>query len=249
MSRPPEQPSAHWQAAFQAAPDPYLLLSPELVILDASDGYLEATMTRREQIVGRSLFEVFPEKPEVAVPDGVRNLRGSVRRVLETKAPDQMPLQKYDIRTPGGDGRFEERIWSALNTPVLGADGAVVAVLLRAEDVTQQVRRQEELSSQDRATEAMRSMADQVRSMADEDRARLLDPDLKAQDFTARVLGIVGHDLRNPLSAVVTSASTLSRVLTAPHQQKPAKQILDSARRMGRDISNLLDYTRLRSRT
>jgi signal transduction histidine kinase len=250
MSRQPEQPSAaHWQAAFQAAPDPYLLLSPELVILDASDGYLEATMTRREQIVGRSLFEVFPENPEVAVPDGVRNLRGSVRRVLETKAPDQMPLQKYDIRTPGEEGRFEERIWSALNTPVLGADGAVVAILHRAEDVTQQVRRQEELSSQDRATQAMRSMADQTGSMADEDRARLLDRDVKAQEFAERLLGIVGHDLRNPLSAVVTSASTLSRVLTAPDQQKRVKQILSSAGRMERIISNLLDYTRVRSGT
>jgi hypothetical protein len=32
-----QQPSAvHWQAALQAAPDPYLLLSPELVILDAT---------------------------------------------------------------------------------------------------------------------------------------------------------------------------------------------------------------------
>jgi signal transduction histidine kinase len=243
MSRSPEQPSAaHWQAAFQAAPDPYLLLSPELVILDASDGYLEATMTRREQIVGRGLFEVFPENPEVAVPDGVRNLRGSVRRVLETKAPDRMPLQTYDIRTPGEEGRSEERIWSALNTPVLGADGAVVAILHRAEDVTQQVRRQEELSSRDRATQAMRSVAD-------EDRARLLDRDLKAQEFAERLLGIVGHDLRNPLSAVVTSASTLNRALTAPDQQKRVKQILSSASRMERIISNLMDYTRVRSGT
>src|SRR4030088_3245210 len=91
MSRSPEQPSAaHWQPAFQAAPDPYLLLSPELVILDASDAYLETTRTRREQIVGRPVFEVVPDDPEVAVPDGVRSLRGSVRRVVETKAPHRI---------------------------------------------------------------------------------------------------------------------------------------------------------------
>jgi signal transduction histidine kinase len=85
--------------------------------------------------------------------------------------------------------------------------------------------------------------------MADEDRARLLDRDVKAQEFAERLLGIVGHDLRNPLSAVVTSASTLSRVLTAPDQQKRVKQILSSAGRMERIISNLLDYTRVRSGT
>jgi signal transduction histidine kinase len=238
-----QQPSAvYWQAAFQAAPDPYLLLSPELVILDASNAYLEATKTRREQIVGRGVFEVFPGNPEVVVPDGARNLHGSVRRVLETKAPDRMELQRYDIRTPGQSGRFEERIWNALNTPVLGADGAVVAILHRVEDVTQEVRRQEELISRERATEAMRSTADA-------ERARLLDRDRNAQEFADRLLGIVGHDLRNPLSAVVTSAGALGRSIAAPDDQKRVKQILSSAGRMERIISNLMDYTRARSGT
>src|ERR1700737_2943179 len=95
MSRPPGQPTAaDWQAAFQAAPDRYLLLSPDFVILGASDAYLTMTRTRREQIVGRSVFEVFPENPEVAAPDGVANLRGSVRRVLETNPPHRGPPPK-----------------------------------------------------------------------------------------------------------------------------------------------------------
>ena len=139
-------------------------------------------------------------------------------------------------------GQINTGSWTAFNTPVLGADGAVVAILHRVEDVTEQTRWQEQLSSQDRASELMRAMAA-------EERARLLERDLKAQEFAERLLGIVGHDLRNPLSAVVTSASTLGRSVTGLDDQKRVKQILSSAGRMERIISNLMDYTRARSGT
>jgi hypothetical protein len=45
---------------FESAPGLYLVLTPALVIVAVSDAYLEATMTRREEIVGR-LFDVFPD--------------------------------------------------------------------------------------------------------------------------------------------------------------------------------------------
>jgi hypothetical protein len=57
-------------------------------------------------------------------------LRESLRRVLEFRRPDPMPIQKYDIRRPDSEsGGFEERYWSPLNTPVLGIDGEVVWII------------------------------------------------------------------------------------------------------------------------
>ena len=53
-----------FRAMFEAAPGLYLVLDPELRIVAASDAYLDATMTRREEIVGRPIFDVFPDNPE-----------------------------------------------------------------------------------------------------------------------------------------------------------------------------------------
>src|SRR3712207_7395132 len=52
---------------------------------------------------------------------------------LFRSAPDRMPVQRYDIRGPGG-GAFEERHWSPLNLPVLGPEGGVEAIIHHVED-------------------------------------------------------------------------------------------------------------------
>jgi PAS domain S-box-containing protein len=125
-------------ATFDAAPGNYLLLTPDLRISAVSDAYLAATMTRREEIVGRSLFEVFPDNPNDPAATGVRNLHASLKRVLATRRPDRMEVQKYDIQRPASSGGgFEERHWSPLNTPVLGPDGDVRSIIHWVEDVTE----------------------------------------------------------------------------------------------------------------
>src|SRR3954470_2291738 len=49
-----------FRALFGAVPGLYLVLDPELDIVAASDAYLAATMTEREEILGPGRFEVFP---------------------------------------------------------------------------------------------------------------------------------------------------------------------------------------------
>jgi len=139
---------------LEAAPNPYLLLRPDaprFTILGASGAYLAATSTRRGEIVGRAVFEVFPDNPGDPAASGVRNLRASLGRVLASRAPDRMPVQKYDIRRP--DGAFEERHWSPLNTPVLGPGGGVEAIIHHVEDVTESAR----LRARSEAVEARQS--------------------------------------------------------------------------------------------
>jgi PAS domain-containing protein len=111
-----------YRAIFESVPGLYLILAPDSTIIAVSDPYLQATMTTREAIVGRGLFEVFPDDPNDPEADGVRNLRASIARVLETSATDVMGVQKYNIRRP--DGAFEIRYWSPRNVPVI-RDGAV----------------------------------------------------------------------------------------------------------------------------
>jgi PAS domain S-box-containing protein len=116
-----------------------LVLNPELDIVAASDAYLGATMTQRAAILGRNLFDVFPNNPNDPEATGVRNLRASLNAVLKYKAANTMSVQKYDIRK-GDSDEFEERFWSPFNTPVLDAYGDVEYIIHCVEDVTEMVR-------------------------------------------------------------------------------------------------------------
>jgi two-component system sensor histidine kinase EvgS len=149
-----------FQALFESAPDPYLVLDPELVIVGVSDAYARATMTQREQILGRGIFEVFPDNPDDPAAEGVRNLRASLRRVLKSGKPDAMPVQKYDIRKPEEEGGgFEERYWSPLNTPVRSRDGTLAFIIHRVEDVTEFMRLKQQGAEQGKINEALREQA------------------------------------------------------------------------------------------
>ena len=139
---PDSAPRVDFEAVFNAAPGSYLLLSPDLTIVAVDDAYLAATMTAREAIVGRALFDVFPDDPNDPAATGERNLRASLERALATGRPDRMAVQRYPIRRP--DGSFEVRYWSPLNTPVLGADGQARYLIHWVEDVTELVRLKEE---------------------------------------------------------------------------------------------------------
>ena len=134
-----------FRAVFEAAPDLYLLLradAPRFTIVGVNDEYLRATLTTREGpngIIGRGLFEVFPDPPDDPDATGTRNLRASLERAIATRAPDTMAIQPYAIRRP--DGSWEERSWSPLNTPVVdAATGQVTLLIHRVVDVTDAVR-------------------------------------------------------------------------------------------------------------
>ena len=149
-----------FQVLFESAPGLYLVLTPALTIVAVSDAYLKATMTKREEILGRGLFEVFPDNPDDPAATGVRNLRVSLDRVLTHRVPDTMAVQKYDIRRPESEGGgFEERYWSPVNSPVLGADGKIAYIIHRVEDVTEFIRLKQEESEQRRITERLQTRA------------------------------------------------------------------------------------------
>src|SRR5690606_6277775 len=114
-----EERSRNLINVLQNAPDAYLILSPDLHIKMASDSYLKVTGTVREQILGKYVFDVFPENPAVEDSSGTKNLRASFNQVLSSRKPHRMAIQHYDV--PKKDGGFEEKYWSPVNTPVLNA--------------------------------------------------------------------------------------------------------------------------------
>ena len=91
-----------FQPEFDASPHPYMLLDPApgLHIVDINDAYARATLTKPEDVVGHSLFEIFPDNPDHPLADGVSNLYASLRTVVKTGQPHAMAVQRYDIRDP-----------------------------------------------------------------------------------------------------------------------------------------------------
>jgi serine phosphatase RsbU (regulator of sigma subunit)/PAS domain-containing protein len=130
-------PDIDYAALFGATPSPYLVLGPDLVIVDVNDAYLRATRRTREDLLGKYIFDAFPDNPADPDADGVRNLSASLNRVLAARERDTMALQKYDIPIMDRPGAFEERWWSPINTPVVAADGTVAWIIHRVEDVTE----------------------------------------------------------------------------------------------------------------
>ena len=150
---------------FEAAPGLYLVLTADLRIVAVSDAYLRATMTRREAILGRDIFEVFPDNPDDPAATGVSNLRASLETVLRSGRADTMPVQKYDVRRPEAEGGgFEERYWSPRNSPVHGPGGAVRYILHRVEDVTDFVRLKQAGREREELTRALQDSAVRMES-------------------------------------------------------------------------------------
>ncbi|WP_406466205.1 SpoIIE family protein phosphatase [Streptomyces sp. NBC_00111] len=129
-----------YEAVFQALPAAAALLTTDLLYADVNEAYLRASGRTRGQIVGRYMFDVFPDNPNDPAATGTRNLQASLLRVAATGERDAMALQRYDVEDPDRPGRWEKRYWSPVNAPVVDADGRVALVLHRVEEVTELLR-------------------------------------------------------------------------------------------------------------
>ena len=240
------QSRAELRSLFESLPGLYLVMTPEFRIVTASDAYLSATMTKREAIVGRNLFEVFPDNPGDPAADGVRNLRTSLERVRDRRAPDTMAIQKYDVRRP--DGTFEERFWSPINSPLLGADGQLLYIIHRVEDVTGFMQRgrapgpvETELQQRLESMEAEIFQSSQ-RVQAANQQLEVANKELEAFSYS------VSHDLRAPLRHIQGYVEMLTREAKdglSEKAQRYLRTIADAGREMGLLIDDLLAFSRM----
>ncbi|HEY0010031.1 MAG TPA: PAS domain S-box protein [Tepidisphaeraceae bacterium] len=155
-----------FRAIFDAAPGSYLILRPDprFTIVAVNDSYLRATMTTREKLIGRGMFEAFPDNPNDPTATGVQNLRDSFQHVLAHRKPHTMAVQKYDIKRP--EGGFEARHWSPTTSPVLGADGGVLFIIHHVEDVTESMQLETREKERKNEADELRGRADRMESEA-----------------------------------------------------------------------------------
>ena len=72
----------------------------------------------------------------------------------------------------GNCGGFVERWWSPINSPVLGANGDIAAIIHRVEDVTGIVRRRSAGEASDQILRDQQNVIERLRQTVDERRAK-----------------------------------------------------------------------------
>jgi C4-dicarboxylate-specific signal transduction histidine kinase len=204
---------------FESLPGHYLVMSPRFVIVAVSDTYLAATRAVRESVLGKHIFEAFPDNPGDPSASGSRNLRASLERVVASGEVDFMAVQKYDIRLPESEGGgFEERFWKPADYPVKGRDGRLLYIVHTVEDVTEFVRLRDENAEQFQAQKL---------------------------ESIGRLASGIAHDFNNLLTVIVAECSMLAGELPPEDtRQGRVRAVVDAANRAASLTNQLLAFAR-----
>jgi len=203
------QNTVEFRALFEQTPALLLVVrsdAPRFTVVAASDAWLRAAATTRDDVLGRSVSELLPREEGAPATEGAAALLASFARVVRERAPDL---------TTAGSAR-----WRAINAPVLGPDGRVAFVVHRREDVTAADSAAAPGPPPDRAPES-EGLADRLRALALEltrseqlERRRLaavLDTGLQPLLFAAKMhLSLLGGE---PLSGPAEGAADHAREL------------------------------------
>lgn len=222
-------PTFVYQAVFDHSEIAKCLLSPsdESTILAVNDAFLQVVGRTREQLIGRPLFDAFPENPDEPAQAGVAALKRSLQRVRATRERESLPIQRYPVTSRKADGTvlFEERYWSVTNVPIFDHDGKFICINHCTQDVTEKWRMEQELRN---------SYAEQ-RNVT-----------LEAGRIKDELLAMLAHELRNPLAPIAAAADLLllGRANSATIR-KASAVIARQVNHMTGLVDDLLDISRV----
>lgn len=254
-----------FQGLFESLPGLYLALAPDaprFTITAVTDSYLAVTMTKREDLIGRGIFEVFSDDPAAPGSEGPRALRRSLARVIETRHPDAMAVQRYDLRRPDSEGGgWVQRWWSPVSSPMFAEDGTIEAILHRAADVTDAMIREHDPSTP-AAEPKNEAMAGELILRAEElqtanehlrnanaEITRLYEKTKELDTLKTDFFAAVSHDLRTPLSLILgpIERMLLSRELPETTLRE-LSVVANNARTMLGYLNELLDVAKLEAK-
>jgi signal transduction histidine kinase len=232
-------------AALVILPD-----DPKFTIVAANQAFEKQTMTKRNEILGRGVFKVFPNDPNEPNGNALKKTCASYRRVIQTRAADTMAIIKYNIRNPElNGGGFEEHYWRVVNSPVFDTAGSLAYIVVQPEDITEfmhlklrgveQTQLMSELQSETVRMQSEIFLANKL--YVDSQRA------IKEREY---ILSVVSNELKNPLSAIkLATEILLKNNLHTEETLLVARNILQSTQTIERLILDLLDFEKIQSGT
>ena len=182
---------------LKAMPFSFLLIRPDekFTILEASDDYLDATLTNRASLIGTGMFESFPDHPTNDQSRNVASLYASFEEVIQTKKPHSMEVTRYDVPHPTKP-EFEVKYWLPTNLPVVDSAGDVIFIIHRVYDLTTFVLTSDAASGNARPTIANQPLAaladytadlQRVVELLTEGERRRLNAEIKATEARERL--------------------------------------------------------------
>jgi PAS domain S-box-containing protein len=118
-------------ALFGNIPTALMILDCNLCFVDMNENYLAVVQQSREALIGRYVFDAFPEEPARIE---------AVRRSFEGALAGETTFLKeqlFALRLP--DGQTRNSVWNATQVPVRDAEGTVIGLMQHAHDVSERV--------------------------------------------------------------------------------------------------------------
>jgi two-component sensor histidine kinase len=217
-----------FEELFESAPGLFLVLDPDLKIVAVSDSYLDATMTKRDNILGHNIFEIFPDNPDEIEPTGVKNLKASLNRVIRTGTADKMAIQKYDVRQASENGgKFVERFWSPVNSPVLNYKNELKFIIHRVEDVTDYIHLQSAGVEKDKINEVLRERIVQMEAEIYTQAKAVADSNMRLKEALEQVEKLLKEKetlMRETHHRVKNNLSIISSLLSLQLEESGSKE-------------------------
>jgi PAS domain S-box-containing protein len=212
--------AAKW---FEELDDRGVFITDDRFIVRRWNQWLAAQTGRRaEDIVGRSLFELFPDLVARGLDTSYRDaITGEVRVLSQRFHKYLLPI----TRNFHGAG-LTEMAQSARIEPLRNARGIIGTITL-IEDVTERVISERELRNQIAASEQARQLAEEASRLKDE------------------FLATLSHEIRTPLNAVIGWTRIL-RTQPSVRSRAHALEVIErNAMSQMRLVEDLLDMARI----
>jgi PAS domain S-box-containing protein len=131
--------SADMLKVYEQLPGMYLILSPDLLMIAASDTYLRTTGKTRADIEGKFIFDVFPNDPVSGIGDSLAN-------VLVSRAAHYIPVVRFDTPNPYFPLQTTEKYWKTEHHPIKNQHGEIDYIIHVTQDVTELVETQKDVA-------------------------------------------------------------------------------------------------------
>jgi len=130
---------------FQSLPAALLVMNPDMIIVAATDNFYKLTLNKKGELIGKYIFDVFPENSHTAKAGGEKKVKASFEHVIKYKTTHTLPVQRYDLKLPiRNNENFTNRWWRITNSPVLSTNGELAYIINVVEDITSIIDKLEE---------------------------------------------------------------------------------------------------------
>ncbi len=212
------------RSALDAAPDAMIIIDATGAILYANRQVSALFGYPHDDIVGRHIEELIPERLRARHVGHRERYVASVRMRAMGEG-----LDLFALRSNGTEFPVEISL-----SPIQDGNQTLVAAAIR--DVTARKRTESELIAARQTADRAREVADTARLSAD-----------RANQGKSRFLATASHDLRQPLQTLALLNGTLRRLVAEPEAAQALEHQELAISTMSRLLNTLLDISKLES--